>query len=159
MMYQSTKTYGNDVGLSCTFRQWRADSHCNKLHGYSLGFRFVFEAQKLDERNWVYDFGNCKWIKKFLEDNFDHKLAVADDDPELETFLSLPCSIAEVIVMHGVGCEMFARRVFSYVSPQVSEQTDFRVRLYSVEVFEHGANSGIFINPVSVYPIEEYKYI
>jgi hypothetical protein len=31
--------------------------------------------------------------------------------------------------------------------------------LYSVEVFEHGANSGIFINPVSVYPIEEYKYI
>ena len=39
-MYQSTKTYGNDVGLSCTFRQWKADSHCNKLHGYSLGFRF-----------------------------------------------------------------------------------------------------------------------
>ena len=47
MMYQSTKTYGNDVGLSCTFRQWKADSHCNKLHGYSLGFRFVFEAQKI----------------------------------------------------------------------------------------------------------------
>ncbi|SVB70610.1 uncharacterized protein METZ01_LOCUS223464, partial [marine metagenome] len=29
-MYQSTKTYGNEVGLSCCFRQWRADSHCNK---------------------------------------------------------------------------------------------------------------------------------
>ena len=66
-MYRSTKTYGNEVGLSCCFRQWRADSHCNKLHGYSLGFRFIFEAVTLDERNWVYDFGDCKWIKKYLE--------------------------------------------------------------------------------------------
>ena len=66
MKYQSTKTYGNDRGLSCCFRQWRADSHCNLLHGYSLGFRFVFEADTLDERNWVYDFGDCKWIKEFL---------------------------------------------------------------------------------------------
>ena len=66
-MYQSTKTYGNEVGLSCCFRQWRADSHWKLLHGYSLGFRFTFEAAQLDERNWVYDFGDCKWIKKYLD--------------------------------------------------------------------------------------------
>ena len=50
-MHRSIKTYGNEVGLSCCFRQWRTDSHCNKLHGYSLGFRFIFEAAKLDEHN------------------------------------------------------------------------------------------------------------
>tara|TARA_B110000495_G_scaffold139077_1_gene122071 strand:- start:665 stop:1147 length:483 start_codon:yes stop_codon:yes gene_type:complete len=160
MMYQSTKTYGNDRGLSCAFRQWRADSHCNLIHGYSLGFRFVFEATQLDKRNWVYDFGNCKWIKQFLEDNFDHTLAIDENDPELNVFMGLEkFNLANVVVMDGVGCEKFAEHVFSYVSPQISEQTNFRVRLYSVEVFEHGANSAICINPVSVYPIEEYKYI
>ncbi len=70
--YRVTKTYGNERGLSCAFRQWRADSHCRLIHGYSLGFRFTFEARKLDERNWVYDFGDMGFIKDFLEDNFDH---------------------------------------------------------------------------------------
>ena len=89
MAYQSTKTYGNDRGFSCAFRQWSADSHCNLIHGYSLGFKFVFEAQELDERNWVYDFGNCKWIKAWLEENFDHTLAVDIKDPTF-SFRSAP---------------------------------------------------------------------
>ena len=70
--YESTKTYGNERGLSCCFRQWKADSHCQYLHGYSLGFRFTFETDHLDERNWVYDFGNCKWIKVFLAVSYTH---------------------------------------------------------------------------------------
>ena len=146
-MYRSTKTYGNDRGLSCAFRQWKANSHCNLIHGYSLGFRFVFEAKELDERNWVYDFGNCKWIKQFLEDNFDHTFAVDEDDPYMKSFMGLDkFGLANVVVMDGVGCEKFAEYVFSYVSPKISEQTHFRVRLYSVEVFEHGANSAIYVN-------------
>ena len=52
-MYNSTKTYGHDVGLSCSFRQWRAQSHCSKVHGYALSVKFTFAAEKLDERNWV----------------------------------------------------------------------------------------------------------
>ena len=147
-MYQSTKTYGNEVGLSCCFRQWRADSHCNKLHGYSLGFRFTFEAAKLDERNWVYDFGDCKWIKKYLEIEFDHRLIVAKDDPKLERILhTVYNEIADINVMDDVGCEKFAEKVYNYVSPKLYEDTKGRVSLYSVEVFEHGANSAIYINP------------
>ena len=72
MKHQSTKTYGTDRGFSCAFRQPKAThSHCSLIHGYSLGFKFTFEADYLDDKNWVYDFGNCKWIKKYLEDNFD----------------------------------------------------------------------------------------
>ena len=145
-MYQSTKTYGNDRGLSCCFRQWRADSHCNKLHGYSLGFRFTFEAAQLDERNWVYDFGNCGWIKKYLEIEFDHRLVVAEDDPHLEWIRGLP-DIADINVVKDTGCEKFAEKVYNYVQPKVYEDTKGRVNLYSVEVFEHGANSAVYINP------------
>jgi 6-pyruvoyltetrahydropterin/6-carboxytetrahydropterin synthase len=116
-MYRSTKTYGNDRGLSCCFRQWKADSHCNLLHGYSLGFRFTFEAAELDERNWVYDFGDCKWIKKYLDERFDHTLALDEDDPELKVFKGLEkIDLANVVVMKGVGCEKFAEHVYNYVS-------------------------------------------
>jgi len=147
-MYRSTKTYGNDRGLSCCFRQWRADSHCNLIHGYSLGFRFTFEAATLDERNWVYDFGDCKWIKKYLDEIFDHTLAIDEEDPELNTFKWLHGKgLANLFTFKGVGCEKFAEHVYNYVSPKVYTDTKGRVSVYSVEVFEHGANSAIYINP------------
>jgi len=146
--YRSIKTYGNERGLSCAFRQWRADSHCNLIHGYSLGFRITFEAAELDERNWVYDFGDCKWIKKYLDEVFDHTLAIAEDDPELKVFKGLEkFDLANVVVMKGVGCEKFAEHVYDYISSKVYSDTKGRVSVYSVEVFEHGSNSAICINP------------
>ena len=147
-MHRSIKTYGNEVGLSCCFRQWRADSHCNKLHGYSLGFRFTFESAILDEHNWVYDFGGCKWIKEYLQSEFDHKLVVAKDDPELERILDTVYSeIADVNVMDDVGCEKFAEMVYNYVTPKIREKTNGQVSLFRVECFEHDANSASYQNP------------
>ena len=69
MTYRVVKTYGNEKGLSTAFRQWKTDSHCKLIHGYSLGFRFIFEAETLDNRNWVYDFGNLEFVEEFLEEN------------------------------------------------------------------------------------------
>ena len=89
MTYRVIKTYGNERGLSCAFRQWRADSHCRLIHGYSLGFRFTFEAKTLDDKNWVYDFGDMGFVKEFLEDNFDHILMVAFDDPRKQDLYNL----------------------------------------------------------------------
>lgn len=145
-MFYSTKTFGNERGLSCAFRQPRAThSHCSKVHGYSLGFKFVFKSVDLDERNWVYDFGNTKWIKKFLDDHFDHKLAVAQDDPAIHEFMCLEhAGAADLLIFAAVGCEAFARFVFEYVKDRVYIETAGRVTLKSVEVFEHGANSAIY---------------
>ena len=145
-MHRSTKTYGNEVGLSCCFRQWRTDSHCNKLHGYSLGFRFIFEATSLDENNWVYDFGGCKWIKEYLQDNFDHKLVVAKDDPKLVRILLIK-ELADINVIDDVGCEKFAEMVYNSIAPKIQEETKGRASLFSVECFEHGANSASYQNP------------
>ena len=48
--FYSTKTYGNDRGLSCCFRQWRSThSHCSLLHGYSIGIKLIFECDTLDD--------------------------------------------------------------------------------------------------------------
>lgn len=109
MAYLSTKTYGHEVGLSATFRQWRAKSHCRLLHGYSLSFRFEFEANTLDDKNWVVDFGGLKELRAILEDTFDHKTVVAADDPELEWFREAARrGLADIVVLPAVGCEKFA---------------------------------------------------
>lgn len=143
--FYATKTYGNERGLSCTFRQWRTESHCRFLHGYSIGVRLVFGAETLDENNWVYDFGGLKWVKEFLEMNFDHTTCVAADDPELQTFRQLADSkLIQLNILPGIGCEKFAEHIALFIQPELEKQTQCRVFLKTVEVFEHGANAAIY---------------
>lgn len=145
-MFLSTKTFGHEVGMSCAFRQHRADSHCRLLHGYSLAFNFIFEASELDVRNWVVDFGGLKSLKGILETTFDHKTIVAEDDPHLEWFkLGEKLGTLELVIVPAAGCEKFAEMVFE-VTEQWLKDAGYgdRVRLKQVEVKEHGANSAIF---------------
>ena len=147
MRYQSTKTFGHDLGISCAFRQWRAThSHCSKIHGYALSVTMVFEANTLDDRNWVMDFGGFKQIKQEIMDTFDHKLVVAADDPMLDEFKNLhKLGVADVVILPKVGCEAFAQFISqAMVEPMIKEGFSDRVKLVSVEVREHGANSAVF---------------
>jgi 6-pyruvoyltetrahydropterin/6-carboxytetrahydropterin synthase len=166
--YLSTKTYGTDRGLSCCFRQWRAThSHCSTLHGYSLGIRLVFECDTLDDKNWCMDFGGLKKFKDWADHMFDHTLVVAHDDPMLDFFKhmneivdidskdhlsKLPHergALCDLRIVPGVGCEMFAKMAYDKMA-ELLASGDMRypinptVRVKSVEVFEHGANSATY---------------
>jgi 6-pyruvoyltetrahydropterin/6-carboxytetrahydropterin synthase len=144
--FLSTKYYGHELGLSAVFRQWKANSHCNLLHGYSLAFKFTFEASGLDHRNWVVDFGGLKGLKAKLQETFDHKLVVADDDPYLEIFIALnERQLADVVILPAVGCEKFAE--FAAIAAQAElgrMGISDRVKVVEVECSEHGANSAIY---------------
>lgn len=145
-MYRSTKKYGHEVGFSCAFRQWRANSHCNFLHGYALAFKFTFEASELDNRNWVVDFGGLKKLKERLSEYFDHKTVVAEDDPQLELFKQLDeAKVMDLVIAPAVGAEKFAEMAY-VLAYQVLEEEGYlpRCRIVEVEVAEHGANSAIF---------------
>jgi len=72
--YVSTKEYHDS--FPCAYRQWRADSHCNLIHGYSFSMKFYFGTDHLDVRNWAADYGGLKELKSILEDQFDHTLLV-----------------------------------------------------------------------------------
>jgi 6-pyruvoyltetrahydropterin/6-carboxytetrahydropterin synthase len=146
-VYQSTKTYGHELGFSTAFRQWRAQSHCSRIHGYALAFKFTFEVTQLDHQQWAVDFGGLKTLKAILEDNFDHTLLVAEDDPEKELLLELDRKgIARVILVEHTGCERTAEYVYT-IAEQWLKDAGFspRVRLVSVEVMEHGANSALYL--------------
>ena len=146
-MFRSTKRYGHEIGLSCAFRQWRAQtSHCQYLHGYALAFKFTFESDALDARNWVVDFGGLKGLKKKLEDLFDHKTVVAIDDPHLPIFKEMAAlGVINLQVVSAVGCEKFAEAAY-YLAQETLEEEGFspRCKVIEVEVAEHGSNSAIY---------------
>lgn len=148
-MYEVTKTYGHERGLSATFRQHRAThSHCSLLHGYALAVTIVFQCHTLDERNWVIDFGGLDWVKTYLEYTFDHKTLVADDDPAIGTFRDLAdAGLIEMVRVPRVGCESFAEMIYYHVQRVVrgDPSSDARgLSVKSVTVAEHGANSATF---------------
>jgi 6-pyruvoyltetrahydropterin/6-carboxytetrahydropterin synthase len=169
--YLSTKTYGNDRGLSCCFRQWRSThSHCSLLHGYSIGIKLIFESETLDDRNWVMDFGGLKAFKEWSEYMFDHTLVIAQDDPHLEMFKQMASlglqdqgGVCDIRIVEAVGCEKFSEVAFMKMkdiletfqrgeSYTLENGKTFEcrypvgsgVRLRSVEVFEHNANSAVY---------------
>jgi 6-pyruvoyltetrahydropterin/6-carboxytetrahydropterin synthase len=62
--------------------------------------KFFFGTNDLDVRNWAADYGGLKELKKTLEDQFDHTLIVAADDPEMETYnLLVEKKMAKVVVL------------------------------------------------------------
>ena len=143
MKYLSTKII--PMG-STAFRQWRADSHCKFIHGYRLQCKLWFSSDNLDERNWVFDFGDCKDIKSALEEQFDHTTCVAADDPELHSFQHLADRglIQLRIMQDGVGIERTAEWVFNKANEIVEAKTEGRVKVAKVEVWEHEGNSAIY---------------
>jgi len=147
MTYISTKTYGHDVGLSACFRQWQADSHCRFLHGYALAVRLEFEADELDVRHWVVDYGGLKSLKGQLQDTLDHKLLVAGDDPFYTTFERLhEMGLADMVTVEATGCEALAKLIYEAADLWLFDAGyKPRVWMRSVEVREHGANSAIYM--------------
>ena len=141
--YISTKTY-KQIG-PVAYRQWRADSHCNLIHGYALSFHFEFEADTLDARNWVTDFGGLKPLKSVLEDWFDHTLLVAQDDPMREHLLNLgKLKLAKITEVEKTGCEGIADFLYEYINtillPSFGASEAERVWCSKVEVRETDAN-------------------
>lgn len=154
-MYVSTKTYGPDRGYTVSYRQHRADSHCNRIHGYALGIHLEFESDELDVRNWVVDFGSLRTLKELFDDWFDHTCLVALDDPERATFEALAeKGLIKMVAVERTGCEGLSKWLFDYISEIWLVDNGYapRVRLRRVEIRETGANSASYeaprVNPV-----------
>lgn len=148
-MYISSKKYGTERGYSVAYRQWRADSHCSKLHGYALSFYFEFCCEDLDARNWVCDFGGFKTLKYKLDEWFDHTLLVAEDDPCFKIFENLHDNgLAKMVVVSKTGCEGIAEFLNEYISQIWLQENGYsgRVTVRKIIVSETESNSGGIIN-------------
>ena len=140
--YTSTKRF---IGYPCTHRQWRAQSHCRFVHGYSREFYFEFACNELTVEQWVMDFGGLKEVKKWLEYMFDHTFLVAEDDPHMDDFLELDKKgVVQLRVLPNAGMEGTAKFVYDHVNEMVQKSTDNRVWVTKVEVRENEKNSAFY---------------
>ena len=102
------------------------------------------------------DFGGLKGFKEWADHMFDHTLVVAEDDPQLEMFKQMASlglqdqsGVCDLRIVPAVGCEMFAKLAYNKMAEQLASGNmrypiNPTVRVKSVEVFEHGANSAIY---------------
>ena len=140
--FKSTKRF---TGFPCTHRQWRAESHCRFVHGYSREFYFEFAASELTKEGWVVDFGGLKELKQWLDQVFDHTFLIAQDDPELETFKALDQRGAiQLRVLPNPGMEGSAEYVYHEATKILESLYGKRAWITKVEVRENDKNSVIF---------------
>jgi 6-pyruvoyltetrahydropterin/6-carboxytetrahydropterin synthase len=141
--FKSTKRF---TGFPCTHRQWRAESHCRFVHGYSREFYFEFEAGELTKEGWVVDFGGLKELKSWLEYTFDHTFLIAQDDPFLEEFKKLDAAgVVMLRVFPNPGMEGTALYVYEEASKILKKLYGNRAWITKVEVRENEKNSAFFV--------------
>lgn len=154
--FQSTKLFDN---YSIAIRQWRAQhSHCQLLHGYGIYFKVIFEPTDpndpqggLDDMNWVVDFGGFKdapngnGLKSWMNYMFDHTLLIEKDDPYLDLFKSMNPEVCHLRILDKMGCENLAKLVFDKFNDTLSKTDAGRCKVVSVECFEHGKNSALYV--------------
>lgn len=141
--YYSTKNF---KGYPCTHRQWKAESHCRFVHGYSREFNFVFACKEFSKEMWVVDFGGLKEVKAWLDDMFDHTFLASEDDPSLAEFEKLDkAGVIQLRTLPNCGMEGTAKYVYEKVNKMIHEQTKGRAWVTQVEVRENEKNSAIFI--------------
>ena len=146
MAYKSTKKLGP---ISVGHRQWKDQGHCAWVHGYGRYIQFTFEGE-LDHRQWVMDFGDLRDVKQWLEDQWDHRLLLASDDPHISDFQkmhelgTMNINIMDVTKGWGPGIEASCKFVFDHVSPLIDKKTEGSVKLVQVEIWEHERNSAVY---------------
>jgi len=142
-LFKSTKRF---TGFPCTHRQWKADSHCRFVHGYSREFYFEFECTQMTQEQWVVDFGGLSEVKKWLEHMFDHTFLAATDDPYLETFKKLDQEgVIQLRILPNAGMEGTAKYVYDQMNPVIKKMTNGRAWITLVEVRENEKNSAMYI--------------
>jgi len=143
--FTTTKEYVD--AFPCAYRQHRAGTHCEKIHGYAFSMKFYFGSDDQDVRGWGgVDYGGLKELKVFLEQLFDHTLLVATDDPEIELYREMQQrGICKLTELPGLGCENIADYLYRYINgvyiPDVlGSGAAERTWCYCVEIRETQSN-------------------
>lgn len=116
------------------------ENKCRHLHGHNYRVTFHCEADNLDAVGRVMDFSVIKAkLCEWLEETWDHKFLVWEDDPLLDNLLDLEGLFTEIgrtfiNVPFNPTAENMAWHLLNVVAPAQLEGTG--VRVYKVQVEE-----------------------
>jgi 6-pyruvoyltetrahydropterin/6-carboxytetrahydropterin synthase len=103
----------------------------------------------LDECGFVVDVGELDFVKKFLQQTFDHTFLVSQDDPYLECFqsrLENDLGAAKIVVVPDCSMEGLAKYVYWQVMNLLPEKDRFGrgLAISAVTCWEDEKNSCTF---------------
>ena len=109
--------------ISCGHRVVGHEGKCRFLHGHNYRIHFEVAATQLDEVGRVLDFSVIKEkLCMWLEDNYDHKFLIWENDPMLEELQKLTAE-SLVIVPFNPTAENIAQHLVEVIAPQQLKDT------------------------------------
>lgn len=120
--------------ISCGHRVVGHEGKCRFLHGHNYRIHFTISSDALDDIGRVVDFSVIKsQLCQWLEEHFDHKFLIWEEDDLLEQLQALsPESL--VIVPFNPTAENIARYLVETVGPQ--QLKEYPVKLIACRVEE-----------------------
>lgn len=108
--------------ISCGHRVFGHESKCKYLHGHNYRIHFYCQGE-LDSLGRVIDFGVIKSILcQWLEDNYDHKFLVWENDP-LARYKEDDFEASFVVVPYNPTAENIAKHLVEVVAPELLSGT------------------------------------
>lgn len=118
--------------ISCGHRVYQHESKCAHLHGHNYRVHFTCEAESLDNIGRVIDFSDMKSrLCMWLEDNWDHKTLIWENDPWAKVLPEIDPTI--VIVPFNPTAENIAQHLVEVIGPQQLEGTGIKLVHCDVE--------------------------
>ena len=118
--------------ISCGHRVFQHESKCAHLHGHNYRVHFTCEAEELDNIGRVIDFSDMKSrLCMWLEDNWDHKTLIWENDPWAKVLPEIDTTI--VIVPFNPTAENIAQHIVEVIGPQQLAGTGIKLVHCDVE--------------------------
>lgn len=118
--------------ISCGHRVFQHESKCAHLHGHNYRVHFTCEAEELDNIGRVIDFSDMKTrLCMWLEDNWDHKTLIWENDPWAKVLPEIDRTI--VIVPFNPTAENIAQHLVEVIGPQQLAGTGIKLVHCDVE--------------------------
>lgn len=118
--------------ISCGHRVFQHESKCAHLHGHNYRVHFTCEAEELDNIGRVIDFSDMKSrLCMWLEDNWDHKTLIWENDPWANVLPEIDPTI--VIVPFNPTAENIAQHLVEVIGPQQLAGTGIKLVHCDVE--------------------------
>lgn len=117
---------------------------CANIHGHRYRLIVKISSETLHQegqlRGMIDDFGNIKKILKEIEDFFDHKLILEDNEEGRkigESLSQMPNNFKIVYVPYRTTAEEMSRHIFNMLKEK-------GLNVYEIELFETPSNSCIY---------------
>jgi 6-pyruvoyltetrahydropterin/6-carboxytetrahydropterin synthase len=140
-MLTCTKIYA-DVPFA--HRQHLHAGHCRLVHGHNWSFHLTFGCETPDANGFVVDFGDLKFIRRWIEEHLDHACVFNETDPLRETLVAASPEAWKAYVVPNCSCEGLARHLHGIWDPLVRKHTGGRAWIAELKVEEDSKNSASY---------------